>query len=141
MPPKSRSKAKKAAGWDSVRVGASDDAPAHEPETPKAERSPQAPHWPARTLAAAALGFIAYGAKISMRIPIKSLDTWAGAPLRKDYTGMPAVDGIFMRLVSAFSFPLSGKDLESRMQLMYFVPMLGATALIWTIEGWRREHR
>lgn len=145
MPPKSRqrtAKASKPSGWDTVRVGNSSDAPdAQATQPPKEERLPLKPHWPSRSTAAAALGLLAYGARNALRIPKDSLDSWAGQPLLKAYTGMEPIDGLFARLVSAFSYPLSGKDPESRMQLMYLAPMLGATALVWTIEGWKRDHR
>lgn len=141
MPPKSRQKAKKASSWDSVQVGTTKNAPDAELETPREERAPQQPHWPSRGIAAAALALLAYGAKVSLRIPAGNLNTWAGEPLRKRFTGMGPADSLLSQLVSAFSYPLSGKDAESRIQTMYLLSMLGASVLVWTIEGWRRDNR
>ena len=143
MAPKSRQKAPKAPkapSGDAIRAGAK-DASNPVPRAPKPDRPLLKPLWPSRITAAVALGLLAYGARNAMRIPRDSLDTWAGQPLQKVYTGMVFVDGVLMKLVSAFSYPLSGNDAESRLQLEYFIPMLGAAALVWTLEGWKRDHR
>lgn len=141
MAPKSRQKSNKASTEDSIRVGAGDNASKPESKAPKAEHAPQPPHWPSRGIAAAALGLLAYGAKVALRIPADSLNTWAGEPLKQSFTAMGPINGLLAKMVSAFSFPLSGKHPESRVQTTYLLPMLGATVLVWTIEGWRRDQR
>lgn len=97
--------------------------------------------WRPRLLAAGLLGSLAYGARHAMRIPMGELNTFAGEPLKSTFTGMRPIDELLSRLVSAFSYPLYGEDPAARVQLMYFAPLLGAAAMTWIVEGYRRDNK
>ncbi|GME30130.1 putative FAD binding domain protein [Neofusicoccum parvum] len=58
-------------------------------------------------------------------------------PLKKTYTGIPAIDSTLSLLVWCFSTGVAGNDPNFRLQCLYFMIMLIPMALIWTIESYR----
>ncbi|KAM5373916.1 hypothetical protein ACJZ2D_006745 [Fusarium nematophilum] len=64
-------------------------------------------------------------------------DSFGGEPLLKKFVGIPALDGLLSKLVSAFGVVLTSAGQGPRVQLAYFLPVLFASALEWTAEGYR----
>lgn len=97
--------------------------------------------WTSRLVACVWLGALAYFARQCLVPPQSALHTFAGGPLLQHYTGLKPVDKVLAKLVSAFSFLTEAEDPAVHLQLRYFAPLLGAAVLLWTIEGWRTDHR
>lgn len=118
------------------------------PPTEPTTENPPAPaegsysaKWTSRLVASAVLGALAYCARKSLRPPREALVTFAGKALKQHYTGFNPVDAILAKLVAAFSFLTESDDPAIHTQLRYFAPLLGAAILLWTLEGWRTDHR
>lgn len=60
-----------------------------------------------------------------------------GEALRTEYTYIRPVDDFLSVLVAAFGGVLSPSTPDARMQLAYFVPVIMANVLDWTIESYR----
>lgn len=63
--------------------------------------------------------------------------SFAGAPLRKTYLGVPAVDGMLSMLVSVFGTSIFSPDRGLRVQFAYFMPVIATSMLDWTIDSYR----
>lgn len=63
--------------------------------------------------------------------------SFAGAPLRKIYLGVPAVDGALSMIVSVFGASIFAPDRELRVQIAYFMPVIATSILDWTIDSYR----
>lgn len=63
--------------------------------------------------------------------------SFAGAPLRKSYLGVPAVDGMLSMLVSVFGASVFAPDRGLRVQIAYFMPIIATSILDWTVDSYR----
>ena len=63
--------------------------------------------------------------------------SFAGAPLRHTYLGVPAVDGVLSMLVSVFGASIFAPDRALRVQIGYFMPVIATSVLDWTIDSYR----
>jgi hypothetical protein len=62
---------------------------------------------------------------------------FAGAPLRRTYLGVSAVDGLLSMIVSVFGASVFAPDREMRIQIAYFMPVIATSMLDWTIDSYR----
>ena len=63
--------------------------------------------------------------------------SFAGAPLRQTYVGIPAVDGLLSMIVSLFGASIFPPEPTPRVQFAYFMPVLATSLLDWTIDSYR----
>jgi len=63
--------------------------------------------------------------------------SFAGAPLRRTWFGVPAVDGVLSMIVSIFGASVFAPDRALRLQIAYFMPVIGSSLLDWTIDAYR----
>lgn len=63
--------------------------------------------------------------------------SFAGAPLRTSYLGVPAVDGMLSMLVSVFGASVFSSDRGLRVHLAYFMPVIATSMLDWTVDSYR----
>lgn len=70
--------------------------------------------------------------------PVSEIPTsFAGAPLRKTYSGVPAVDAVLSMLVSVFGASVYAPDRALRVQFAYFMPVIATCMFDWTIDSYR----
>ncbi|GKT61946.1 FAD binding domain-containing protein [Colletotrichum tofieldiae] len=63
--------------------------------------------------------------------------TFLGDTLQRSFTGIPRLDTRLSGLVWGFSQGVSGPDLNTRLQCIYFVVSILPTVYIWTLEAYR----
>ncbi|KAL8336697.1 hypothetical protein RB601_008271 [Gaeumannomyces tritici] len=90
-----------------------------------------------RAVTALALGGLTWLAGHGIRKMGPLPEAMLGQPFRKTFTGL-GVDRIFSLLTKIFAVSLASPVPEQRLQLVYFVPMLAPTVLIWLVEAHRR---
>lgn len=90
-----------------------------------------------RTATALALAGLTWLAGFGIRAFGQLPDAMFGQPFRQTFTGY-AVDRILRVLTKIFAVSLASPIPEQRLQLVYFVPMMAPTVLIWLVEAHRR---
>lgn len=90
-----------------------------------------------RTATALALAGLTWLAGFGIRAFGQLPDAMFGQPFRQTFTGY-GVDRILRVLTKIFAVSLASPIPEQRLQLVYFVPMMAPTVLIWLVEAHRR---
>jgi hypothetical protein len=91
-----------------------------------------------RALFAIGMGATAYIASRALRISPQKLGGWGDlGPITQRWIGNGAVNEVLQKYVSVFAHPILGSDINTKIQLMYFLSQLVSPLLIYTVEGYR----
>ncbi|KAL8364969.1 hypothetical protein RB595_003993 [Gaeumannomyces hyphopodioides] len=94
--------------------------------------------WIPRVIVALALLALTYAAGYGIAEVKMVPESFLGHPFRDFYTGHQGTDHILDFLTKVFSVVVGSPTLESRLQVIYFLPMLTPMVLIWMVEAHRR---
>lgn len=94
--------------------------------------------WIPRAIVALALLTLTYGAGYGIREMKNLPESFLGHPFREFYTGNQGVDGLLRLLARVFSLVVGSPDLQTRLQIAYFLLIMTPMVLIWMVEAHRR---
>ncbi|KAH6649045.1 FAD binding domain protein [Truncatella angustata] len=86
------------------------------------------------------MSFLIWLAGKSLRLPMAELGFWKGdVIIARPWAG--SGQSLLSKLVSFFSYPLTGSALAPKVQLVYFLCQLASPVLMYTIDGYRKGNR